>query len=570
VKRAGRSLLIAALAALGGALAPPAQAGIWTQIPSGTTQDIAALDYQGGDRFWLATANGNILYRQAGAFHTATGTGLPTSITFNDIAFQPGTNVGLAVGNSNNIWRSTDGGHTWGKLTETTVTQNCFSPSGSPPVAPIGDMFTIAWGPNNVVYLGGDNNTMLRSANAGASFDEVNKVPGACQFNAEGVSDIFFFPSATSRSDEKLYIQARQAFGKIFFSADGLLSAAVPRDESINGTEDNTNLAVDPTNTNRLWATNQCGFTCLYRSEDGAANFDCVCTIRNEGNENQIAWYDVEYAGGTIVAAGRGGQIVNSVNGVDFFYNKADGALNTKDWRAVGLASAADAAVGGTGGALIVTSAANTTPDIIPPTGTISGPTNATAGVPASYTLNAADEGGSGLNPGSFSWTSAGLPSQSGQTVQFTFPSSGFFTIRVAFADNAGNTGEATLSVNVGSGPTITPVLSLRGPGNTATAVIVGSRIKVRMKGSITMPPGIDKNAACTGQIRLKLKKGKRTMLNRTTPVKLKKGKCRFAKTVYLKRSKVGKTRRLKLKIRFLGNQVLKAGSVSKTLTIRK
>jgi hypothetical protein len=90
------------------------------------------------------------------------------------------------------------------------------------------------------------------------------------------------------------------------------------------------------------------------------------------------------------------------------------------------------------------------------------------------------------------------------------------------------------------------------------------------MKGSITMPPGVDKNAACSGQIRLKLKKGKKTMLNRTTPVKLKKGKCRFAKTVFLKRSKVGKTRRLKLKIRFLGNQILKAGSVSKTLTIRK
>jgi hypothetical protein len=121
-----------------------------------------------------------------------------------------------------------------------------------------------------------------------------------------------------------------------------------------------------------------------------------------------------------------------------------------------------------------------------------------------------------------------------------------------------------------GSGPTIRPVFTFRGRGNSLTARIVGSRIKIRMKGAITLPPGANPSLACKGKLRLKIKKGRRTMLNRTARLKFRNGKCRFAKTVFLKRSKVGKTRRLRLKLRFGGNTVLKAGSVTKTLIIRK
>jgi hypothetical protein len=121
-----------------------------------------------------------------------------------------------------------------------------------------------------------------------------------------------------------------------------------------------------------------------------------------------------------------------------------------------------------------------------------------------------------------------------------------------------------------GSGPTIRPTFSFTGPGSVLSARIVGSRIKVRMKGAIGLPAGANPATACTGKVRLKLKKRKRTMLNRTVRVKMRRGKCRFAKTVFLKRSKVGKTRRLRLKVRFMGNTVLKAGSRNFTLTIRK
>jgi hypothetical protein len=120
------------------------------------------------------------------------------------------------------------------------------------------------------------------------------------------------------------------------------------------------------------------------------------------------------------------------------------------------------------------------------------------------------------------------------------------------------------------TGPTIRPIFRFTGPGNILTARIVGRRIRIRMKGAIALPAGANPATACTGKIRLKIKKGKRVMANRTVKVKFKNGKCRFAKTIFLKRSKVGKTRRLKLRLRFLGNTVLKAGSINKTLIIRK
>ena len=89
---------------------------------------------------------------------------------------------------------------------------------------------------------------------------------------------------------------------------------------------------------------------------------------------------DVDFAGGTVLAAGSAGLIMHSIDGATFFYDGADGELATRDWRSVGLASATEGAVGGTGGKLVLTSQANVTPDVVAPTGTISGPTSLAAG----------------------------------------------------------------------------------------------------------------------------------------------------------------------------------------------
>jgi hypothetical protein len=80
----------------------------------------------------------------------------------------------------------------------------------------------------------------------------------------------------------------------------------------------------------------------------------------------------------------------------------------------------------------------------------VSGPTTATAGAPVTYTANVADNaGGSGIDPASFSWSASGLPPVTGNPATVTFPSAGFYTLRVAFKDLAGNAAEATISISV-------------------------------------------------------------------------------------------------------------------------
>jgi len=81
----------------------------------------------------------------------------------------------------------------------------------------------------------------------------------------------------------------------------------------------------------------------------------------------------------------------------------------------VGLAGPRSGAVGGTNGRLVVSDTLDTIPDVVAPTGAIGGPDTAVAGAAVASTAQVADEaGGSGIDPTSFLWTSAGLPSQRG------------------------------------------------------------------------------------------------------------------------------------------------------------
>ena len=120
------------------------------------------------------------------------------------------------------------------------------------------------------------------------------------------------------------------------------------------------------------------------------------------------------------------------------------------------------------------------------------------------------------------------------------------------------------------TGPTVAPTISLSGPGNSASAVIVGDRIRVRARGTIRPPAGVSVAAACTGKVKLIVKKKRKTLAKRLAALRIKRGKCRFGKTIFIARSKVGRaTTRLRLKVRYRGNAVLKAGQTTKTLVIR-
>jgi hypothetical protein len=285
--------------------------------------------------------------------------------------------------------------------------------------------------------------------------------------------------------------------------------------------------------------------------------------IANDDKRTFTNAYDIDYAGGTVLAAGEAGMVVHSVDGENFFYNDADGILATQNWRAASLADGVNGAIGGTNGKLAITTAANATPDIVKPTGTIAGPATAPAGRPVTFTLTAADEGGSGLDPASFAWTSPGLPNASGNPVALTFPQPGFYSVKVTFADHAGNTAEATRSIQITKA--VQPGISF--PSGGATAKIVGNRVRVRARGTVALPAG----ASCRGKVKLTVKRQRTTLAKRTAKLERKSGKCRFGKTIFMKRSKVGRTTtRLRLKVAITGNAALRPAPLTKTLVIKK
>jgi hypothetical protein len=487
--------VLATAASIAGAslgLAQTAGADVWTPIASGTSSGIQAIDYQASDRFWFATTAGGLAYRKPdGSFGFGTGPG--PGVIFNAIAFQPGTNVGLAVGNSNNLWRTTDGGVSWTKLAaQTTANQACAEPGANGPDT-LGSLYAIAWGASNVVYVGGDKRTVLRSQDAGASWTEVNKTTNGCQIGGSGfgpsstdISDIQVIDSSSGRANEVVYFQGREAFGPFYVSVDGLQSEATFQAGGPNGTQNNTHFVADPANPNRVWSTNGCGFSCFVHSEDAMVSAECVCSPLNaDTSGNQTDHYDIDFAGGTTLAVGDTGEIEQSTNGSDFYFNRALAPNNTTNWRAVSLADATHAAVGGIGGALVVTDQAATVPDILNPAGTVTGPVTAVAGQPATYTANVADNaGGTGIDPASFAWTTTGLPNASGNPVALTFPSAGYYTVTVSFKDRAGNAGSASLSVIVDkptTAPTIPPIpIKPKSPAGTKTVAVAGGTVTLK------------------------------------------------------------------------------------------
>jgi hypothetical protein len=293
------------------ALPQVAMAGIWTQLPSGTTDTINAVEYQGDDRFWYATTNGRLAYREAGNFQAGVGAGLGPGIIFNDIAFQPapGT-VGIAVGNSNNVWRTTDGGRTWTKLVmpPTILNDDCLG-DAEPGASTWDNGHSVTWGDATTVYVTGDRGNIMKSVDAGATFAEANKKltdddGSACKVSESTITDSVFLAAG-----QGFFIG--QSFGSIWFTDSALTTNANERDEAVNNFDGVPRLAIDRGNPNRLWAVDRCR-NCLYGSEDGAVNFFGLpagqIDIPNGPSEPYNTPQDVAFAGTTVLTAGGGGQ----------------------------------------------------------------------------------------------------------------------------------------------------------------------------------------------------------------------------------------------------------------------
>lgn len=365
---AARAAAAAALAlgAIGSSRTTASAASIWIPTDSGLNGSgtIQAIDYQAEDRLWYATSNGKLAYRENGVFKF--GSGPSAGIVFNDIAFKPGTGIGLAVGNLDQIWRTADGGKSWARLDPRTVAKrndSCSDTSTGTPGAEPGDMYSVAWAPRgDVVYMSGDKFTILRSADNGATFTEVNKqTAGGCRVSAT-INDIAVVKNPGDRSSELLYLQERKAFGRLYASLDGLQSTARRRAELTNSTGPDQKFAWDPVYVNRIWSISHEGFTGWSFSEDGGSSIEPIYKIENRSGIVQEDMYDLAYANGTVILAGNDGQIVTSRMNGAWFYRYADRTNATKDWRAVDSYDGKHAAVGGANGTLVLTDKADTFP----------------------------------------------------------------------------------------------------------------------------------------------------------------------------------------------------------------
>jgi hypothetical protein len=92
----------------------------------------------------------------------------------------------------------------------------------------------------------------------------------------------------------------------------------------------------------------------------------------------------------------------------------------------------------------------------------------------------------------------------------------------------------------------------------TAKAVRARDRrrpFRFTVKGRLTAPAGIDPAAACTGQVNVQFKRGTKTISARRRTIRKN---CTWRSSVtFARRSRVGRSGRLKVMVRFLGNDVL-------------
>jgi hypothetical protein len=573
-----RFTLLAALCALLASAATAQAASIWTPVTSGTSSTITSIVYQSPTRFWYATSSGTIAFWNGSSFTPATG--ITPGENFVDLAFQAGGSVGYGVTSNGHIWRSTNAGVSWMPVAAPTTRSDCGSSSTTGAET---ELNAVQWANSTTVYLLGNSSTIIRSTNADAgspTFAEINKLnTGNCAVQnepfMENFSDATFLPANPANA-----FFVAQDFGRLYQSSNALsgsVSGAKTNSDTVNNFNGNPRVAQDPNSPNRLWVADHssggggCGTLCLQVSTDGG-NTASAATFPNDASVTG-GLYDVSSQGGVEVTAGSGGEIFTSVDGTNFYNQPADGALATQNWRSEAAFDAAHAAVGGENGALAVTAAANTIPDIIAPTGTIAGPTTATSGRATSYTAVLADNaGGTGINPGSITWTAPGFAAQHGASATYAFPAGvGDVTLTLTFADNAGNAGTAALDVTVhnapppgppsGSNPTTTTtggatikvfkIVTITGRNARFIPVIVSSTKPRKFTAQVLPAKGKKRKVLATGRLTLKRKHGGHGTIRVKLPAKVKPGTYVIVvRETTLKGKRVGKLIKVKFTLR--------------------
>ncbi len=368
--RRGRGAAMLAIAAAALAMALPASAGAvsWSQIPSGTSSAITAVEYQGPTRFWFTTSSGDIFGRNGGGEFVQQREG--TGLALNDIEFRPApSEVGLAVGNNGQVLRTVNGGTNWVPIAIGPTLLSKTTPNDCTATQAVGNVYSVRFASAEVVYIIGQGSQLGRSATAGTTWADANwedkgtagrSAEDLCKLptSADNLGDAFF-PS------QNVGYFCTQIFGAVFVTSDGLSSAGTEAAGGCgNGFTGSRRIAGDPANPNRMWAVGgNTGNISGTASTADAWTSSQPFAIGNDTAREFSEATDVAYAGGTVLSAGKAGMIVGSIDGTTFYFNDATGALAATDWGAASLASGNDGAVGGAGGALAVTTdAANVVP----------------------------------------------------------------------------------------------------------------------------------------------------------------------------------------------------------------
>jgi hypothetical protein len=575
--RVCRPALIGWVAAIVVLLATPvASASIWTAVNSGTTDDISALAYIGPGRLVFVTSSGKAFRRTPGGF--AQGAGIAAGTIFTDLAFAPDGVNGVAVGDSGAIYHSTDGGANWSRVDAGTfpTTGSC-TDIGTVTAVPVTNynLDSVTFASPTTVYVTGAGGIILKSTTGGAAFGEVDhRANGSCKVGGVFTQDL---GDSQWINDQTGYVVA-DYFGTTYVVTDGLAAnTAAQRGAAVGDFYHRVQVALDRVKGNRLWAVSPGDAFGPYASTNGGQSWGVLDTVDELGRSCAAChyWADVATAGGTVVAVGDSGAIGTSIDGQRFFLQRAAGSgpTFTEKWTAVDLYDASHAAVGGAGGQLAVTDAANTVPDFTPPTGLIVGPASGQPGQALTFTANVADEqGGSGIDPNGFSWTSEATPGATGSSATFAFATPGSYLVHLSFRDMAGNKAEATKEVSITSpsarrSRTRRPTFSFTGSGAQLSAKRVGSKIRVTIKGRVRPPAGVSRARACKGTVQLTITTGRKLLAARGATLK---PSCRFSKTVVLSRSKVGKSTKLGLTVRFRGNAVMGARMTNFTVRVTR
>ncbi|HMJ04316.1 MAG TPA: hypothetical protein VK506_15355 [Conexibacter sp.] len=367
--RRGSPRIALALGLLAAALlASSAHAANWAEIPSNTGEDITAIEYQSADRFWFGTGAGRVFRRVGGVFQQEA---FVPGAFIKDIEFQDGGGlVGFAVGTNGTVLRTADGGDNWVPIPGI---------RGGSPSAPnncgvdlaIGDVDSVRFAGNARAWLLAGGSQVYRTRDGATTvtvgglgnWEWINNNAGTCRISGD-VDDAFPIPGT-----DAIYFVGK-SFGQMFFSSNALTSTATLKSGSAgNGFEATRRLVGDPANANRMWsvAPNGGGGSYYGRTTDGW-NSELNWTLANSELGDFARAESVDYNGGTVLAAGSAGMILNSINGSSFYLVPAGGAVATQDWTSVSLASANDAAVGGTSGKLLISLNAASVPlPVVPP-----------------------------------------------------------------------------------------------------------------------------------------------------------------------------------------------------------